>query len=109
MKIWLDDLLDDPESPERHTPPGWVGVKTAWDAIEYLKTGDVTEIDLDHDLGNDELLGTGYTVVKWIEEQVYFTSFVPPVMKIHSANPEGVRKMRDGIDSINRIYEKKLH
>ncbi|WP_439037769.1 cyclic-phosphate processing receiver domain-containing protein [Agarivorans sp. QJM3NY_25] len=40
-----------------------------------LKTGEVTEISLDHDLGNDDH-GTGYDVVLWIEEQTLKTSII---------------------------------
>ena len=30
--------------------------------------------------------GTGYDVVLWIEEQVALNGFVPPAIKVHSAN-----------------------
>lgn len=33
--------------------------------------------------------GTGYDVVLWIEEQVALNGFVPPAMKVHSANVAG--------------------
>ena len=61
MKVYLDD--------ERTTPDGWV--RTYWpeEAIALLKTGAVTEISLDHDLG-DDARGTGYSVLLWLEEQV---------------------------------------
>ena len=55
------------------------------EAIELLKSGEVTEISLDHDLGDDDR-GTGYDVVLWVEEQVALHGFVPPTMKVHSAN-----------------------
>ena len=49
MRVFLDD--------ERATPPGWV--RTYWpdEVITLLKTGDVVELSLDHDLG-DYLRGT---------------------------------------------------
>jgi len=45
MKIYLDDI--------RKAPLGWVHVYWPDEAIALLKTGDVTEISLDHDLGDD--------------------------------------------------------
>ncbi|MDE1348062.1 cyclic-phosphate processing receiver domain-containing protein [Vibrio aestuarianus] len=47
------------------------------EAIALLKQGTVTEISLDHDLGDDEH-GTGYDVVLWIEEAVATRGFQPP-------------------------------
>jgi hypothetical protein len=46
MKLYLDD--------ERPTPAGWIGVKWPDEAIAYLETGSVTDLSLDHDLGDDE-------------------------------------------------------
>lgn len=50
MKVFLDD--------ERRTPEGWVRVYWPDEAIALLQTGQVTEISLDHDLG-DDARGTG--------------------------------------------------
>jgi len=61
MKVYLDD--------ERETPEGWVRVYWPDEAIKLLSDGVVTEISLDHDLG-DDTRGTGYDVVLWIEEAV---------------------------------------
>jgi hypothetical protein len=41
-----------------------------------LKTGKLTDISLDHDLGDDEH-GTGYDGILWIEEAVATTNFLP--------------------------------
>ena len=46
------------------------------EAIRLLETGAVDEISLDHDLGDDER-GTGYDVVRWIEEAVELRGFEP--------------------------------
>lgn len=54
MKIYLDD--------ERQTPEGWHRVYWPEKAIALLKQGAVTEISLDHDIGDDDH-GTGYDVV----------------------------------------------
>jgi hypothetical protein len=94
VKVYLDD--------ERATPPGWIRVYWPDEAIELLKTGQVEEISLDHDLGDDER-GTGYHVVLWIEEAVALHGFVPPSMNVHSANSSAADKMRAGIESIIRL------
>jgi|688.fasta_scaffold104579_1 hypothetical protein len=72
MKVYLDD--------ERTTPEGWTRVYWPSEAIELLQTGQVTELSLDHDLGNDAR-GTGYDVVLWVEEQVAMHGFVPPTRR----------------------------
>lgn len=94
MKVYLDD--------ERETPDGWTPVRWPEEAIELLKSGCVTEISLDHDLGDDER-GTGYDVVLWIEEAVALRGFRPPAIRVHSANSSARLKMELGIESINRL------
>lgn len=91
MKVYLDD--------ERATPDGWRRVYWPDEAILLLKTGQVTEISLDHDLG-DDARGTGYDVVLWIEEAVITRGFVPPRMSVHSANSSARQKMEAGIRTI---------
>jgi hypothetical protein len=91
MKVYLDD--------ERETPSGWQRVYWPEEAIELLKTGKVTELSLDHDLGDDEH-GTGYDVVLWVEEAVFTNNFIPPKMKVHSANASAREKMESGIKNI---------
>ena len=91
MKVYLDD--------ERTTPDGRVRVYWPDEAIELLNSGNVAEISLDHDLGDDDR-GTGYDVVLWIEEQVVLHGFVPPKMSVHSANVSARLKMEAGIRAI---------
>ncbi|SMC26681.1 hypothetical protein SAMN02745857_02588 [Andreprevotia lacus DSM 23236] len=94
MKVFLDD--------ERATPEGWV--RTYWpeEVIALLENGQVTELSLDHDLG-DDAHGTGYTVLLWLEEQVATRGFVPPLLKVHSANSSARVKMEAAIASIARL------
>lgn len=94
MKVYLDD--------ERATPPGWTRVYWPDEVIALLESGEVTEISLDHDLGDDER-GTGYDVVLWIEEAVVTRGFRPPIMKVHSANSSAREKMERGIAAIERL------
>lgn len=91
MKVYLDD--------ERSTPDDWVRVYWPDEAITLLETGEVTELSLDHDLGDDER-GTGYHVLLWIEEAVAIRGFRPPIMKVHSANSSARQKMEAAIDTI---------
>ena len=64
-----------------------------------MKSGKVTDISLDHDLGDDER-GTGYDVVLWMEEQVALHGFGPPKITVHSANVSARTKMEAGIRAI---------
>jgi hypothetical protein len=93
VRVFLDD--------ERATPEGWVRVYWPDEAIALLEGGAVTEISLDHDLGDDER-GTGYDVVLWIEEAVVLRGFVPPKISVHSANSSAREKMLAGIEAIER-------
>jgi len=97
VKVWLDD--------ERPAPAGWKRVYWPDEAIRLLQTGRVTEMSLDHDLGNDRR-GTGYDVVVWVEEQVVRNCFTPPKINVHSANPAGVRRMEQGVRQIQKLYQR---
>ena len=102
MKVFLDD--------ERPTPDGWVRAFTAPEAIELLKTGQVTELSLDHDLGPEEA-GTGYDVCLWVEERIFSQDFFienpfePPTMKVHSANPVGRQRMELAIQMVYHHFK----
>lgn len=104
MKVFLDDI--------RPEPNGWVRTYTPQQTIDLLKTGKVTDLSLDHDLGidcmsdEDGLEQTGYDVILWIEEEVICNGFVPPKITIHSDNPVGRQKMEAGIEQIKRLFTK---
>jgi hypothetical protein len=92
-KVFLDD--------ERATPEGWI--RTYWpeEVIPLLQSGNVSELSLDHDLG-DDARGTGYTVLLWIEEQVAMHKFRPPKIRIHSANSSARIKMQAAVEAIEK-------
>ena len=94
MKVFLDDVRD--------TPEGWVRVYWPEEACRLLETGQVTEISLDHDLGDDRR-GTGYDVVKWIEEAVCTRGFRPPRVIVHSADIAARARMEAGIWAIEAM------
>ena len=98
MKVYLDD--------EREAPEGWQLVKSANNAIELLKQEIVTEISLDHGLGNDNQ-GTGYDVILWIEMAIVEKGFKPPKIYIHSANSSARIKMELGIKKIMQFKSDK--
>jgi len=91
MRIFLDD--------ERPAPEGWGRAYWPSEVIDQLQSGEVEELSLDHDLGDDER-GTGYDVIVWIEEAVVLRGFNPPKITVHSANPAARRRMLAGIQSI---------
>ncbi|WP_141617701.1 cyclic-phosphate processing receiver domain-containing protein [Myxococcus sp. AB036A] len=96
MKVYLDD--------ERATPDGWVRVWWPEEAISLLASGQVTELSLDHDLG-DDTHGTGYDVLLWLEEAVATRGFVPPRVQVHSANSSARQKMTLAIARIERFAQ----
>ena len=91
-RLWLDDL--------RLPPDGWLWAKTAWEAIDILKSRVIVEVSLDHDLGDDQVLGTGLDVLRWIEEQVATREYAPPILHVHSMNPVGRARMQAAIEAI---------
>lgn len=99
MRVYLDD--------ERTTPEGYIRCYWPEEAIELLKTGIVSALSLDHDLGEDESYKkprTGYDVVLWLEEQVICHGFKPPqFMYVHSSNASAKIKMNAGLRKIVEI------
>jgi len=98
MRVWLDD--------EREIRPGFdVWVKTAHEAIDLLKTGRVTFISLDHDLGEPHC-GTGYDVVVAIERLVFEEEIQMPEYALHTANPVGRERMRRALENAKQFADK---
>ncbi len=98
MRVFLDD--------ERTPPEGWTLVRWPDEAIALLEQSTVEEISLDHDLGDDDR-GTGYDVVLWIERAVVERGFVPPIIRVHSANSSARQRMESGIAAIARLAAKR--
>ena len=97
MKIYLDDE----RTPYDNT---WILLKTPKEVITLLKHPErISVISLDHELGDDEGIGTGYDVLLYIEEQVHLNkSFKCPKLKVHSANSSARLKMEAAIKSIKK-------
>lgn len=100
MKVWLDD---------RRSPRGddWTWVTTPDEVIELLRSGQVEEMSLDHDLGIDvgQDEKTGYDVLAWLEEEIGMGRwrFPLPKMKAHSSNPAAFDRMERAITAIKRL------
>lgn len=95
MRVYLDDL--------REAPAGWTRTYSAPETISLLEQGGVCELSLDHDLGDDPSVGTGYDVLVWIEARVADGDFHEPEIVVHSANPVARQRMEAAIRSIKRI------
>jgi hypothetical protein len=90
MKVWLDDVRPKPDDFD-------VWLTDAAAAIRVLRTGGVTHISLDHDLG-DTSDTTGYDVAKFIEEAAYKGLLAPLEVSVHSANPVGRKNIERAIE-----------
>lgn len=97
MKIWLDDERDMPQRFDRH-------VYTAADAIELLKSGEVTLISLDHDLGDVDA-GTGYDVARYIEKAAFDRTLPKLEWELHTSNPVGRRRMSAALTNANEFWK----
>lgn len=109
IKVWLDDEPTVEWRASICPAPEWTHSRWPDDTIALLKTGTVSHLSLDHDLGDkDAALAdgrkerTGYDVVLWIENEVKQNGFEPPHIRVHSQNGPG----RDRILAACRQIEK---
>ena len=93
--LWVDDIRPIPE----HFGPEWCSARSAWEALLKLELINFKVVSLDHDLasfvGNKEL--TGNDILNWLVDRKVHGKYVPNEVRIHSANPVGVRNMRETI------------
>ena len=104
MKIYLDDY--------RPCPPGWTLAKTAPEAIELLKRGDVEEVSLDYDLGDyrDDLAYTGRAVAAFIARGAHDGTLPRLTWHVHSNNADGCEIMRRMLDKADTFWlEREMH
>ena len=86
----------------------WRWARTAPEAIAVLEEGDVSEVSLDHDLGEEAEVGTGYDVLLWIEEHVALDeAHVPPVIHIHTSNIGARDRMESAVRSIASLIARR--
>ncbi len=92
MKLYLDDIRDIPE--------GFVGCRTAEEAMQHIDSTKVTFISFDHDLGTEL---TGYDVACHIEELVVNGVLAtPPQWYVHSANPVGAKRIEQAMQAAKK-------
>lgn len=101
INIWLDD--------KRPMPPDFdIHVATAQEAIKVLKNhiNDSIRISFDHDLGDASVVGDGYDVAVWIEEQAFHGNINPVKWSVHSDNPVGILDIKRAMQSAERFWTK---
>ena len=117
--LWLDDDVNTRKPPNASSGVIWEWAKTADEAIEVLKKGDVVFASLDHDLADEHYQEyhaalregrvidtskckekTGMFVLNWMEE-----NDVWPVLgvRIHTMNPDRKAAM---LAIVERVYGK---
>lgn len=100
-KLWLDDQLADPDTPERHTPEGFIGATNSNDACELVEGyGLPVFMDLDHDLGGSD---TAMDFLRALVES--YPDGPVPEYRVHSANPVGRKNIESFIDSWRKSLE----
>ncbi|SRR5260221_11333171 len=88
-KLWLDDQLDDQNTPSRWIPVGYIGARNTYDAMILVKVKGLPEfINFDHDLGEDD---TAMTFLNKLVE--LYPNGPVPEYQIHSQNPVGSKNI----------------
>lgn len=94
--LWVDDIRPLPSDLQSQ---GWTCAKSAWEALVKLELIEFESVSLDHDLssfvGNKEI--NGNDILVWLIDRKVNGLYVPKYVMCHSANPEGIRKMREDI------------
>jgi len=105
VKVFLDD---DKEALERQKlAQGYdIWVTTPEEAIELLKSGNVSHISLDHDLGLEPEDRNGYMVAKFIEDGAYFNTLPRLKWRPHTANQVGYDNMTAALKNADRFWDK---
>lgn len=96
MKLWIDDIRD----PKAY---GWENsfwAKDARTAMRVIKTGIVSDVSFDHDLG--EKGGSGYDCAALFEELCVAGKIQCPTCRIHSSNPVGRHRIEQAMYSATR-------
>ncbi|MEZ4449548.1 MAG: cyclic-phosphate processing receiver domain-containing protein [Nannocystaceae bacterium] len=99
MRLWLDDQRPMPADYE-------VRVTTAAEAIAALEGGEITAVSLDHDLGDEAEVGSGYQVACWIEAAAFEGRLRRLEWRVHSANPIGRRRMEAALQAADRAWSR---
>jgi hypothetical protein len=94
VKLFVDDLRDPPE--------GWEVARTSREAVALLKSGQVTELSLEHDFHKHDFHSGNTTrpIVIWmIIHDVW-----PEIVRCHTTNPVG----REWIERMISRYKREM-
>jgi hypothetical protein len=94
--LWIDDV--------RLPPQGWVWAKNYEEALFWIKTGKVSFISFDHDLG-EESQKTGYDIAVEVERMAEAGLIIPLGWAVHSANPVGKQRIIHAMTSADRFFK----
>jgi hypothetical protein len=100
IKLWLDDARRPPDD-------SWHWVRTAEEAVAWLRQDCVERASLDHDLDLPSLgtePRTGYDVCNWLE--AYPHHYPPGGVEVHIMNPDGAVRMRVALARAARFWER---
>jgi hypothetical protein len=101
IKLWLDDVRKPPDD-------SWHWVRTAEEAVAWLRQDVVSCASLDHDLDLLNLGGepkTGYDVACWLEKHP--EHYPPGGVVVHSMNPVGAERMQVALAKAAQFWERK--
>lgn len=91
-KMWFDD------SDNRGCPKGWLRAKDVDEAVEIIKSGEVEEMSLDHDIDGpvygcySSRLPDGTTLVYWMLNNLPPMKW-PHTIRLHSSNEPARKRM----------------
>lgn len=104
IDLWLDDERD-PKDPfiiqNFGSKENMLWVKSVPEAIKFLKTGRVTSISFDNDLG---LPQEGKDLARWIEEKSFNKEIPRLNWKIHSMNGPASKEIHRAMQNADRFW-----
>jgi hypothetical protein len=96
-KLWIDDLRDPPDD-------SWEVVRTAHRALCLLEDNEYEEVSFDNDLGYGSLYGNkmleGRNILGWLRNRQANGLYVPPVLRVHTSNPDAALAMESDVSLI---------
>ncbi len=96
-RLWLDDQHEGPNCPDRHAPEEYFAAATVAEAQALVKTfGWPSHMDLDHDLGGEDVMA----FLRWFTE--WYPQGPVPTWHVHSKNPVGAKNIEAYLDSWRR-------
>ena len=97
-KVWVDD---------ERTPPTreWVWVQGYDSAIWAFLYFDMSEVSLDHDLGEEDPMKNGYQLLCYFEKRLLGDGLPIPYIRIHTMNGAVRQKMQKLADKLNQLRQ----